>query len=62
MASEPLAGTRMTRVSERKTKADWAHFLADIAQRYAEATRITLVMDNVSAHRPGALHETSPAA
>ena len=58
MASEPLAGTRMTRVSERRTKADWAHFLADIAERYADATRITLVMDNLSTHRPGALYET----
>ena len=61
MASEPLAGTRMTRVSERRTKADWAHFLADIAERYADATRITLVMDNLSTHRPGALYETFPA-
>ena len=61
MASEPLAGTRMTRVTERRTKTDWAHFLADIAERYADATRITLVMDNLSTHRPGALYETFPA-
>ena len=61
MANEPLAGTRMTRVTERRTKTDWAHFLADIAERYADATRITLVMDNLSTHRPGALYETFPA-
>ena len=32
MASEPLADRRMTKVTERKTKRDWAHFVRDIAQ------------------------------
>ncbi len=44
MATEPLAGKRMTKVIERKI--DWAQFLADIAGRYQDATTITLVMDN----------------
>lgn len=60
MASEPLAGTRMTKVTERKTKIDWAQFLRDIAERYADAERITLVMDNLNTHRPGALYEAFP--
>ena len=55
MAAEPLAGQRMT-------KADWARFLADIAERYPSAIRITLVMDNSSTHRPGAGYETFPPA
>ena len=62
MASEPLAGRRMTKVTERRTKVDWARFLADIAERYPRAERITLVMDNLSTHRLGALYETYPAA
>ena len=62
MATEPLAGRRMTRVTERRTKADWAQFLADIAARYRNATRITLVMDNLNTHRPGALYEAYPPA
>ena len=62
MATEPLAGKRMTKVTERKTKIDWAQFLADIATRYEDATRITLVMDNLSTHRPGALYEAYPPA
>ena len=62
MATEPLAGKRMTKVTERKTKIDWAQFLADIAARYEHATRITLVMDNLSTHRPGALYEAYPPA
>ena len=27
MATEPLAGRRMTKVTARRTKIDWAHFL-----------------------------------
>ena len=62
MATEPLAGKRMTRVTERRTKIDWAHFLADIAARYPDARKITLVMDNLNTHRPGALYEAFPPA
>ena len=56
MATEPLAGRRMTKVTARRTKTDWAHFLNDIAERHPGAQRITLVMDNLNTHRPGALY------
>lgn len=62
MATEPLAGERMTKVTERRTKADWAAFVADIAERHAAAERITLVMDNLNTHRPGSLYEAFPPA
>lgn len=57
MACEPLAGKRLTKVSERKTKKDWAVFLEDIAREYEEAEKITLVMDNLNTHKPGSLYE-----
>jgi DDE superfamily endonuclease len=57
MACEPLAGKRMTKVTERKAKTDWAQFLQDIAQRYTNARKITLVMDNLNTHSPGALYQ-----
>lgn len=60
LACEPLAGKRMVKVSERKTKQDWACFLEDIAKHYEEAERITLVMDNLNTHAPGSLYETFP--
>jgi hypothetical protein len=60
MASEPLAGTRMTQVTERKTKVDWARFLQHIAARYQDAKKITLVMDNLNTHSPGALYQAFP--
>jgi len=63
MAVEPLAGKRLVRITERKTKHDWAHFLEEIAGAYAEAHRIILVMDNLNTHGPGSFYETfAPAA
>ncbi len=58
MASEPLAGQRMVKLTERRRKSDWAVFLQEIAQRYEKAERITLVMDNLNTHGPGSLYET----
>ena len=60
MACEPLAGKRMTRVTERRTKIDWARFIQELAHLYASASRIILVMDNLNTHRPGALYEAFP--
>lgn len=60
MASEPLAGRRFVKATERKTKLDWAAFMKDIAGHYKRAERITLVMDNLSTHKPGSLYETFP--
>ena len=63
MAAEPLAGKRTVRITERKTKTDWASFLEDIAGQYRRAEKITLVMDNLNTHGPGSLYETfAPAA
>lgn len=58
MANEPLAGKRMVKLTERKTKQDWACFVAEIAEVYPEAEKITLVMDNLNTHNPGSLYET----
>ena len=57
MACKPLAGWRLTKVTERRTKADWAHFIEDIANSYPQAQRITLVMDNLNSHTPTSLYE-----
>ena len=60
MASEPLAGRRFVKTTERKTKCDWAEFMKDIAGHYKKAEKITLVMDNLNTHTPGSLYETFP--
>lgn len=58
MAVEPLAGQRMVRVTERRTRMDWARFLGVIAENYPQAEKITLVMDNLNTHGPGSFYET----
>ena len=58
MACEPLAGKRTAKVTERRTKADWAAFLEGIARNYPGAERITLAMDNLNTHTPGSLYQT----
>ena len=60
---EPLAGQRWADVTERRTRADWAHQIKDlIDSHYPEAERIVLVMDNLNTHSPAALYETFPPA
>lgn len=58
LACEPLAGKRMVKITERRTKKDWAQFLQDIAEQYHMADKITLVMDNLNTHTPGSFYDT----
>lgn len=58
MACEPLAAKRLVRVNARSTKQEWSLFVAEIAERYPEAERITMVMDNLGTHKPGSLYDT----
>jgi len=57
MASEPLAGKRYVKITERKTKGDWAYFIKEIADLYKKAKKIILVMDNYNTHKPGSFYE-----
>jgi len=58
MANEPLSGKRYVKVTENKTKADWAHFVKEIADvHYPNVEKIKLVMDNYGTHKPAALYE-----
>lgn len=58
LVSEPLAGKRLVKVTEGKTKRGWVLFVKEIEQRYKKAEKITLVMNNLSTHKPGSLYET----
>ena len=40
VAFEPLAGKRLVKITETKTKQDWAFFLEDIASQYQGAEKI----------------------
>ena len=62
LAVEPLAGQRLVKITERRTKKDLSVFLEDVARRYPHAEKITLVMDNLNTHLPGSLYGTFPPA
>jgi len=52
----------MVKITERKTKRDWAYFMEEIALQQENADKITLVMDNLNTHVPGSLYEVFPPA
>lgn len=58
IACEPLVGKRFVKVTERKTIPDWAHFVEEIAEKYKNSEKITLVMDNLNTHKPESLYST----
>lgn len=58
MVCEPLTGQRLVTVGDHHTRFDWATVVADLVeQRYPQADKITLIQDNLSAHKPSALYE-----
>jgi hypothetical protein len=55
---EPLAGRRHVAVTERRTRVDWAYFIKGMLdERYPEAEKVRLVMDNLNTHSPASLYE-----
>lgn len=58
MFCEPLRGWRYVRVTERRTKVDWAFVLRDVLlEFYQDAQKIILVMDNLNTHCPSSFYE-----
>jgi len=63
LCCEPLQARRWVAVTEHRTKVDWAHQIRELVdQRYPEAERIVLVMDNLNTHTPAALYDAFPPA
>ena len=59
MLFEPLQGRRHVRVTDQRTRQDWAHFMKDVVDvHYPDAERITVVLDNLNTHTLAALYET----
>lgn len=58
MLFDPIRSWRHIDVRERRTKRDWAEVVAELVEvHYAEAERITLVMDNLNTHTIASLYE-----
>ena len=61
MAVEPLAGRRIVKVTEQRTRIDYAEFMKSLASNYPEAEKIVLVQDNLNTHNPSSFYETFDA-
>jgi hypothetical protein len=58
MAFEPLAGRRRVKVTDRRTKVDFAQVVRELVdEQYPKAEKVVLVMDNLNTHKPSSLYE-----
>ena len=56
---EPLTGTRHVAVTARRTRKDWAWWIKGMLdERYPNAVRVRLVLDNLNTHGVASLYET----
>jgi len=61
MMFEPLAAQRHVKVTDRRTRKDWAECVRDLVDvHYPEAEKIVLVQDNLNTHSVGSLYEAFP--
>lgn len=60
MAFEPLQGLRFTKITEQRTRTDWAYYIREIVDNdcYRDAEKIIFVMDNLNTHHKSSLYET----
>jgi transposase len=58
MEVEPLAGRRHVAVTEHRTRKDWALQIKEMLdERYPDAVKVRLVMDNLNTHNTASLYE-----
>jgi transposase len=58
MEVEPLAGKRHVVVTEHRTRKDWAQQIKQMLdERYPNAIKVSLVMDNLNTHNIASLYE-----
>ena len=63
LAIEPLAGWRQVTVTEHRTKLDFAAQMKQLVdERYSEAKKVRVVLDNLNTHKPASLYEAFPPA
>lgn len=61
MFFEPLEGQRQVKVTERRTRIDWAEGVRELVDRvHPQADKVVLVMDQLNTHHPASLYEAFP--
>ena len=62
MFFEPLRGWRHVKVTDQRTKIDYAHCMKDLVDLHLpEAKVIRVVHDNLNTHKPSSLYDAFPA-
>jgi len=63
MMFAPLEGWRDVKVTDQRTAVDYAQVLKELSDtHFPQASKIVLVQDNLSTHKPASLYEAFPAA
>jgi hypothetical protein len=61
MATEPLTGAVASRVTQTRTRKDWAEFVRYLLEcRYPDAQKLILIMDNLNTHGVVSFYATYP--
>jgi DDE superfamily endonuclease len=61
LVCEPLRGWRAVRVSDQRTRLDFAHCIKEVVDvHYPEAETVVLVLDQLNTHSPASLYEAFP--
>ena len=59
VAAEIKAGKRITKVTRRRTREDYAQFIKDLVDgSYQDATKIRIIQDNLNTHNAKSLYVT----
>jgi hypothetical protein len=54
---EPLGGRRKVKITDTRTRVDWACYTQEmLEERYPEAEKVVLVMDNLNTHNVASLY------
>lgn len=61
LVTDPRRGWRQVRISDRRTRLDWAGCVQELVDvHYPDAERIVLVLDQLNTHSPASLYEAFP--
>jgi hypothetical protein len=55
---EPKAGKRIIKVTDTRTKKDFAIFVQELEKEYSNAEKIHIVLDNLNTHFKSSFYET----
>lgn len=61
IAVEPLVGSVVSQITERRTRRDWAEFMRHLLEDcYPEAEKVVFVMDNLNTHGTDSFYAAFP--